>query len=83
MAGFYELATSLPAPILGTRSSKLPIVSGGPFKKSRFRETAAGDRVRSSLLGRACSATRQILGPVTAGEFGTPSPHCHAGSAVF
>jgi hypothetical protein len=31
------------------------------LKYSRFRETAAGDRVRSALRGRACSVTRQIL----------------------
>jgi hypothetical protein len=31
MAGFCELATGLPAPIFGILSTKLPIVSGGPF----------------------------------------------------
>jgi hypothetical protein len=31
------------------------------FEKLPFWETAAGDRVRSTLRGRACSLTRQIL----------------------
>jgi hypothetical protein len=52
MAGFCELATSLQAPILGILRAKLPIVSGGHLKNSRFWETAAGDRLRSALRGR-------------------------------
>ena len=58
MAGFCELATGLRAPILGILGAKLPIVSGGQLKNSRFWEIAAGDRVQSALRARACSATR-------------------------
>src|SRR5260370_41006147 len=61
MAGFYELATGLQAAILGILRAKQPIVSGGHLKNSRFWEIAAGDRVRSALRGRACSAIRPIL----------------------
>src|SRR5450759_5219986 len=53
MAGYCELATSLQAPIFGILRPKSPIVSGGHQKKSRFWETAAGDRVRSALRGRS------------------------------
>ena len=52
MAGFCELVTSLQALILGILTAKWPIVSGGHLKNSRFWETAAGDRVRSTLRGR-------------------------------
>jgi hypothetical protein len=52
MAGFCELATSLQAPILGIPRAKLPIVSGGHLKNSRFWETTAGDRVRCALRVR-------------------------------
>ena len=61
MADFCELAPSLQAPILSILSAKLPIVSGGHLKNSPFRETSAGDRVRSTRRGRACGETRQIL----------------------
>jgi hypothetical protein len=44
MAGFYELATGLQAPILGILRAKQPIVSGGHLKNSRFWEMAAGPR---------------------------------------
>jgi hypothetical protein len=37
MAGFCELATGLPAPILGILSTKSPTVSGGHLKYSRLR----------------------------------------------
>ena len=57
MAGFCELAIRLRAPKLAAAGAKSPIVSGGYLKYSRFRETAAGDRVRSALRRR----TRQCI----------------------
>jgi hypothetical protein len=60
MAGFCELATSLQAPVFGSLRGKWPIISGGHLKNSRFWEIAAGDRVRSALRGRGCSAICQI-----------------------
>jgi len=53
MAGFCKLAVGLRAPKLVAAGAKSPIVSGGYLKYSRFRETAAGDRVRSGLRGGA------------------------------
>src|ERR1700682_573047 len=61
MADFCELAVGLQAPNLDTFGARTPKVSGYMPKYSRFRETATGDRFRSTLRGRACSATRQIL----------------------
>jgi hypothetical protein len=61
MAGFYESATILQAPILGILKAKQPIVSGGRLKNSRFWEIVARDRVRPALFGPACSATRRFL----------------------
>src|ERR1700738_32888 len=49
IAGFCELAVGLPTPSSPTPGAKLPIVSGGCLKYSRFRETATGDWVRSAL----------------------------------
>src|SRR4030088_488459 len=51
MAGFCKLPIGLRAPKLAAAGAKSPIVSGGYMKYSRFRETAAGDRVRSGLRG--------------------------------
>jgi phasin len=42
-----------------------PKVSGEYLKYSRFAETAAGDRIRSTLRGRARSVARQILPATT------------------
>jgi hypothetical protein len=52
MAGFGESAISLRTPKPAAVGAKSPIVSGRYLKYSRFRETAAGDRVRSALRGR-------------------------------
>jgi hypothetical protein len=61
MAGFCESASSLRATKPAAVGAKSPIVSGRYLKYSRFRETGAGDRIRSALRRRACSATGQIL----------------------
>jgi hypothetical protein len=61
MAGFCESAISLRAPKRAAVGAKSLIVSGRYLKYSRFRETPAGDRVRSALRGRVCSVTGQIL----------------------
>jgi hypothetical protein len=53
MAGFCKLAVGLQTPNVAPSREKSPIVSGGCLKYSRFWETAARDRVRSALLGRA------------------------------
>jgi hypothetical protein len=45
-------------------------------------ETGAGDRVRSPMRERACSATCQIL-RMAAGKLGMPSTHCRVGPAVL
>jgi hypothetical protein len=55
MAGFCEAAIGLWAPKLAALGAKSPIVSGRDMKYSRFRETVAGDRVRSGLRGRSCT----------------------------
>ena len=52
MAGFYELVGGFRAPVLATSGPEQPIVSGQYFKYSRFQETSAGDRVRSTSRGR-------------------------------
>src|ERR1700736_3908043 len=52
MAGFCEPAISLRAPKPADVGAKSLIVSGRYLKYSRFRETPAGDRVRSALRGR-------------------------------
>src|ERR1700737_3959101 len=49
MAGFCESAISLWAPKPAAVGAKALIVSGRYLKYSRFRETPAGDRVRSAL----------------------------------
>jgi hypothetical protein len=67
MAGFYELATGLQAPILGILRAKQPVVSGGHLKNSRFWEIAAGDWVRSALPGRSGSAFDRNLQPSVRG----------------
>jgi hypothetical protein len=61
MAGFCELAIGLQAPKLAAAGAKSPIVSGRYLKYSRFRETAAGDRVRSGLRGGMPSVPRSGL----------------------
>jgi hypothetical protein len=62
MAGFYELATGLQAPILGILRARQPIISGGHLKNSRFWVIAAGDRVRSALA-EAALLRRAIRAP--------------------
>src|SRR5216683_667797 len=59
MAGFCELAVGLRAPKLAAVGAKSPKVSGGYLKYSCFRETATGDRFRSTLLGGRGSAIRR------------------------
>ena len=89
MAGFCELAIGLRAPELGSPGAKSPIVSGGYLKYSRFRETEAGDRVRSALRGRANGKYRQILRhnrPQTGNAKPSLRRGCdvfHAGGAIF
>jgi hypothetical protein len=61
MAGFYESASGIRAPKPAAVGAKSSIVFGRYLKYSRFRETGAGDRVRSALRGRVCSVTGQIL----------------------
>ena len=56
MAGFCELAVGLWTPNLAASRAKLPKVSGHMPKYSRFWETTAGDRVRSTLPGGRGSA---------------------------
>jgi hypothetical protein len=51
MAGFRELAIRLQAPDLATFGARTPKVSGYMPEYSRFRETATGDRFRSTLRG--------------------------------
>jgi hypothetical protein len=52
MAGFYELVGGFRAPVLASSGPEQPIVSGQYLKYSRFQETSAGDRVRSTSRGR-------------------------------
>jgi hypothetical protein len=61
MAGFCNSESGLRIPNLADCGLKSPKVSGGSLKYSRFRETAAGDRVRSALRGGACNLTHEIL----------------------
>src|ERR1700682_4672620 len=61
MAAFSKLVLRLRTPNLYNYRAKSAIVSGGYLKYSHFWETATGDRVQSTLRGRVCSATRQIL----------------------
>ena len=56
MAGFCDFGVSLRTPNSWHSRWKFLKVSGGRPEYSRFRETAAGDWVRSALPGRACSA---------------------------
>jgi hypothetical protein len=51
MAGLLQIGWRSPGSEIGRSGAKSPIVSGGYLKYSRFRETAAGDRVRSGLRG--------------------------------
>ena len=51
MAGFSNSVDGLQTPDFARGGVKLPEVSGRRPKYSRFRETAAGDWVRSSLRG--------------------------------
>jgi hypothetical protein len=51
MAGFSDLVDGLQPPDFASEGAKLPEVSGRMPKYSRFRETAAGDWVRSALRG--------------------------------
>jgi hypothetical protein len=51
MAGFSNSVDRLQPPDFANGEAKLPEVSGRMPKYSRFRETAAGDWVRSSLRG--------------------------------
>jgi len=64
VAGFYDSTDGLQVPSLATSGSDSPIVSGRYSKYSRFRETAAGDSVRSTLPGRPCVAFEQRLSNV-------------------
>ena len=56
MAAFCELVIGLQAPYLSTFTAKMPKVSGRMPEYSRFRETATGDWVRSTLRGGHGSA---------------------------
>jgi hypothetical protein len=51
IAAFCELAVRLYTPNLNNLGAKSPIVSSLHLKYSRFWETRAGDRVRSTLRG--------------------------------
>jgi hypothetical protein len=59
--GLCNSAAGLQTPNLVEYGAKSSKVSGRSLKYSRFRETAAGDRVRSTLRGRAYSANSPIL----------------------
>src|ERR1700724_1121544 len=72
MAGFCKLAVGLRAPKLVAAGAKSPIVSGGYLKYSRFRETAAGDRVRSTLRGRGGSLLVEQIASIRAGVTSAP-----------
>jgi hypothetical protein len=61
MAGFCDSGNGLQAPDFANCGPESPKVSSPTPKYSRFWETAARDRVRSTLPDRVCSATRQIL----------------------
>jgi hypothetical protein len=60
--GLCNSAGGLQTPNSQSRRQKMPKVSGHSLNNSRFRETSAGDRVRSALGGPACSVIRHILG---------------------
>jgi hypothetical protein len=51
MAGFSDLVVGLRPPDFAGDGTKMPKVSGRMPNYSRFRETVAGDWVRSSLPG--------------------------------
>jgi hypothetical protein len=59
--GLCDSGNGLQAPDFANCGPESPKVSSPTPKYSRFWETAAGDRVRSTLPDRVCSATRQIL----------------------
>jgi len=58
--GLLRIGYRLQVPRLAPVGAKLPIVSGGYLKYSRFRETATGDRVRSGLRGGAGIVSRWL-----------------------
>jgi hypothetical protein len=60
MAGFCHSVFGLQTPNLTHYVAKSSKVSGTFLKHSRFRETVAGDWVRSALRGRASSEFDQI-----------------------
>jgi hypothetical protein len=82
MAGFCESASSLRAPKPAAVGAKSPIVSGTFLKYSRFRETGAGDRVRSALRGRSGSACCRGLRLSARNRLGL-YPHTFADDARF
>jgi hypothetical protein len=57
--GLLRIGYRLQAPNLATIAARTPKVSGYMPKYSRFRETATGDWVRSSLHGGVGSASRR------------------------
>ena len=67
-AGFCALASGLQTPVSPFSPAKLPKVSSQFCEYSRFRETAAGDFVRSRLLPRTavlrgCAAVGDVTAP--------------------
>jgi hypothetical protein len=61
MAGFRYYRVSLRTPNSWNWRLKFPKVSGCNAEYSRFRETLAGEGVRSALHGRARSGNRELL----------------------
>ena len=82
MAGFCELGIGLQAPHLSTFTAKTPKVSGRMPEYSRFRETAIGDCVRSTLRGGLAVQLPDILS-LGREKSGMRSRQCGVEAAVF
>jgi hypothetical protein len=78
MAAFCNSAGSLHAPNFTGHGLKSRKVSGRSLKYSRFRETVAGDWVRSALRGRACSGNIGKFSAMATGKLGPPLPQVYS-----
>jgi len=65
MAGFSELAIGLQAPKLAAAGAKLPIVSGGYLKYSRFPETGFDRDCVAETEGTELPTPHPVIEPVS------------------
>jgi hypothetical protein len=75
--GLLHICGQSPDSDFGHSQSKIADSLRRTLGKFPFWEIAAGDRVRSALRGRACSAIRQILPWRPRANWGMPRSHFH------